>query len=74
MRWALHNGQRVFVRGQPTLGLVAEVGRCEVAIYFPDSYWKETRIFLYDEGIVPVDELLNQIGGLDDLGALARRK
>jgi hypothetical protein len=59
-RWPLRVGQRVYVRGEPTIGIVDQVGRVEVAISFPEAFDRRTRIFAWGENIVPVDTIVEQ--------------
>jgi len=61
-RWPLKNNDRVYVASVRQMGLVAQVGRVEVAVWFKDSIHSDTRVFLYDCGIVPVDLILEQVG------------
>lgn len=60
-RWPLHNGDRVFVRGQPTIGMVAQVGRVEVAVWFPHDYQRPTKVFAWGDNIVPVDAIMRAV-------------
>jgi len=61
MRWKIDVRDRVYVRCVNEIGQAVQVGKVDVAVVFPNG---GLRVFLWDEGIVPVDLILDQCAGL----------
>jgi hypothetical protein len=64
-RWDLKPGMRVWVKSAQEIGVVNRISarRIDVEVYFPKSFHQGCRVFLYDEGLVPVDVILEQVLG-----------